>query len=394
MSYIKNVRSSKLSSQRSSNNDSVTLFELPTETRRSNRLQVSPTKTEDLAVKFDHDIEDAVGLSTTSSRVAPSTPVSGRKRKAETTMPDSSPKKGKAIRLALDIPHSAPDKWEETYTAIKEMRKDGGAPVDEMGCHMAAASVSDPKTKRFITLISLMLSSQTKDEVTHAAVLNLRASLGELTVEKVLAADESTISNAIGKVGFWRRKTQYIRQAAQKIQDEFEGEIPNTLEGLCSLPGVGPKMAFLTLQVAWNLNLGIGVDVHVHRITNRLKWHKVPTKDPEQTRLNLESWLPKELHEEINPLLVGFGQTICLPVGPRCDECSLSRGLCPSAYVGVKSKRQKITAKKASLSVKIEVEENLSNEEKNQQAQVHTLSDTLVKVEDNLAEENHGAGKT
>ncbi|KIJ31814.1 hypothetical protein M422DRAFT_81898, partial [Sphaerobolus stellatus SS14] len=125
----------------------------------------------------------------------------------------------------------------------------------------------------------------------------------------------------------------YIRQAAQKIKDDFEGEIPNTVEGLCSLPGVGPKMAFLTLQVAWNLNVGIGVDVHVHRITNRLGWHKPPTKEPEQTRLNLQSWLPKELHGEINPLLVGFGQvTICLPVGPKCESCTLSSsGLCPSA---------------------------------------------------------------
>jgi len=138
-----------------------------------------------------------------------------------------------------------------------------------------------------------------------------------------------------------------------------------------------------------NSNLGIGVDVHVHRITNRLKWHKIPTKDPEQTRLNLESWLPKERHEEINPLLVGFGQTICLPVGPRCDECSLSSGLCPSAHLAVKSKRQKIMAKKAAPSIKVEVEESLSSKE--EEAIVHKLSDRLVKVE---AEENHKAGKT
>ncbi|KAI6125330.1 DNA glycosylase, partial [Pisolithus croceorrhizus] len=76
---------------------------------------------------------------------------------------------------------------------------------------------------------------------------------GSLSVDAVIAADEATISEAISKVGLWRRKTQYIKQ---------------TVDELCSLPGVGPKMAFLALQVAWQLNLGIGVDVHVHRITN------------------------------------------------------------------------------------------------------------------------------
>ena len=95
----------------------------------------------------------------------------------------------------------------------------------------------------------------------------------------------------------WR----YIKQAAQKLHDEFDGDVPKTADELCSLPGVGPKMAFLALQVAWKMcvlmrlpfarpylhgcsNAGIGVDVHVHRITNRLGWHKPPTKTPEETR--------------------------------------------------------------------------------------------------------------
>ncbi len=118
---------------------------------------------------------------------------------------------------------------------------------------------------------------------------------------------------------------RYIKQAAQKLRDEFDSDVPKTVDELCSLPGVGPKMAFLALQIAWNLyvpldrlnsyllpfairNHGIGVDVHVHRITNRLGWHKPPTKTPEETRLNLQSWLPTELHPDINHMLVGFGQ--------------------------------------------------------------------------------------
>ena len=89
-------------------------------------------------------------------------------------------------------------------------------------------------------------------------------------------------------------------------------------------------------------NAGIGVDVHVHRITNRLKWHKSPTTTPEQTRLNLQSWLPPNLHKSINPMMVGFGQVICLPVGPRCDVCLLGRKkLCPSRVGNVKAEGRK-----------------------------------------------------
>ena len=90
-------------------------------------------------------------------------------------------------------------------------------------------------------------------------------------------------------------------------------------------------------------NAGIGVDVHVHRITNRLKWHKPPTSTPEQTRLNLQSWLPSHLHKPINPMMVGFGQVICLPVGPRCDVCLLGqKALCPSRVKVDATKRKEV----------------------------------------------------
>ncbi|KAI6106206.1 DNA glycosylase [Pisolithus croceorrhizus] len=252
-----------------------------------------------------------------------------------------SPKKSKVIPQSLAVPHPAPERWKEAYDAIKEMRSRIPAPVDTMGCDQAQWKEQDPKNSRFATLISLMLSSQTKDEVTDAAVAKLRTAVGgSLSVDAVIAADEATISEAISKVGFWRRKTQYIKQAAQRLRDDFDSDVPKTVDELCSLPGVGPKMAFLALQVAWKLNLGIGVDVHVHRITNRLGWHQRPTKNPEETRLNLQSWLPKELHGEINHMLVGFGQTVCLPVGPKCDSCTLSSArLCPSAQAKKSTKR-------------------------------------------------------
>ncbi|KIL68495.1 hypothetical protein M378DRAFT_120602 [Amanita muscaria Koide BX008] len=249
------------------------------------------------------------------------------------------PRKQKSIPTALEKPHPTPERWREAYDTIKVMRSRVVAPVDTMGCDQAQFKETDPKNSRFATLVSLMLSSQTKDEVTDAAVSNLREALGgSLSVSAMIEANEAAISSAISKVGFWRRKTGYLKQTALRLREEFDSDVPKTVDELCSLPGVGPKMAFLALQVAWNLNVGIGVDVHVHRITNRLGWHKPPTKTPEETRLNLQSWLPVDLHPEINHLLVGFGQTVCLPVRPRCDSCLLSdNGLCPSAKVKAKS---------------------------------------------------------
>ena len=110
------------------------------------------------------------------------------------------------------------------------------------------------QNRRFATLVSLMLSSQTKDETTDTAITKLRAALGgNISLDSIIGADDSTISQAINKVGFWRRKTGYLKQAAQKLRDDFDSDVPKTVDELCSLPGVGPKMAFLALQTAWRL---------------------------------------------------------------------------------------------------------------------------------------------
>ncbi|RSH94217.1 DNA N-glycosylase and apurinic/apyrimidinic (AP) lyase [Saitozyma podzolica] len=250
-------------------------------------------------------------------------------------------------QMALAKPHPAPARWEEQYRLIERMRRGIVAPVDDMGCERPRTTTdADPKTLRFHILISLMLSSQTKDAVTSQAVTNLHITLpGGLTAESLAVASPETVQKCIDKVGFWRRKTEYIQEAARTLLErpgDLSGDVPDTIEGLCELKGVGPKMAFLALQCAWDINAGIGVDVHVHRITNRLKWHKPPTQTPEQTRLNLQSWLPPELHKPINPMLVGFGQVICLPVGPRCDICLLGKAkICPSRVANVKAEGRK-----------------------------------------------------
>ncbi|PCH38540.1 DNA glycosylase [Wolfiporia cocos MD-104 SS10] len=329
MPSLKRSASPVLEARPSPYHPSVTLFaatasaahDAQSSPRRSRRLVDNHVRR---ATASATDIEEETASPRKTSGRATSGSPTKRTRSA-------SPRKPKPVPQALETPHPAPPRWREAYDAIKEMRSQIVAPVDTMGAGAAQLGETVPENKRFATLISLMLSSQTKDEVTSAAVVKLREAVGgSLSVDAILRADDSVISNAICKVGFWRRKTEYIKQTAQRLHDEFNSDVPKTVDELCSLPGVGPKMAFLTLHVAWKINAGIGVDVHVHRITNRLKWHQAPTKTPEETRLNLQSWLPTELRPTFTRLLVGFGQTICLPTNPRCDQCSLSSGLCPS----------------------------------------------------------------
>jgi endonuclease-3 len=162
--------------------------------------------------------------------------------------------------------------------------------------------------------------------------------------------EPTDLNDLIAKVGFHNNKTKYIKQAAIILRDEHGSDIPDTIDGLTSLPGVGPKMAYLCMSTAWGRDEGIGVDVHVHRITNLWGWHK--TNTPEQTRMELESWLPKEKWHDINHLLVGFGQTICLPVGRKCEECDLAtERLCPSAQVSKKSPVKKRVMAEVELKV-------------------------------------------
>lgn len=116
------------------------------------------------------------------------------------------------------------------------------------------------------------------------------------------------------------------------LRSQYNGDIPKTIPDLIKLPGVGPKMAHICMNAAWGEVTGIGVDTHVHRISNRLGWVPKPTKEPEKTRVELEKWMPYEHWDEINVILVGFGQTTCTPINPKCGNCLLTK-LCPSSSV-------------------------------------------------------------
>ncbi|KAK6432251.1 alpha,alpha-trehalase nth1 [Oleoguttula sp. CCFEE 5521] len=274
-----------------------------------------------------------------------------------------------------------PANWEEVYSITTEMRKRVIAPVDTMGCEDLAEKTRSPRDQRLQTLIALMLSSQTKDPVTAAAIRSLQEGLpGGLNLESLLEVEPEELNRLIMKVGFHNNKTKYIKATALLLRDSFASDIPDTIDGLISLPGVGPKMAYLTMSAAWGRDEGIGVDVHVHRITNLWGWHKTST--PEQTRAELESWLPRDKWHHINHLLVGFGQTVCLPIGRRCGECDLgNKGSCPSAVAGSPRKRAVKAKVEVALDDKTKEEGVVKVEEDDTAVQIELTSKELGEVE-------------
>ncbi|KAJ2729710.1 alpha,alpha-trehalase nth1 [Coemansia sp. BCRC 34962] len=223
------------------------------------------------------------------------------------------------------------DDWDIVFDRIKEYRATHEAPVDTVGCEALTEEEKDPKLKRFRSLVSLMLSAQTKDEITAEAVRGLSQRLpGGLTPKSLSEAPIDLVHECVRKVGFWQRKSNYIKEAARTCLEQYAGDIPRTVPQLLSLPGVGPKMAYLTMHAAWQDTQGIGVDTHVLRISHRLGWVSESAKSPEATRHALESWMPRSLWRELNPLLVGLGQTVCRAIGPKCGECPVSQ-YCPSS---------------------------------------------------------------
>ncbi|KAF3808817.1 Endonuclease III-like [Colletotrichum gloeosporioides] len=321
-------------------------------------------------IVLGNDIEDAVTSPPLKKRrrVAAADDVPSAAVKVETeaaevtsTKPTKPKRERKPARVIKgeDIRVEPPSDWEEMYNQVKEMRLHGAAKdaaVDTMGCERLFHPDASERDRRFHILIALMLSSQTKDTVNAVAMKRLMTELpphkegaeGGLCLENILAVEPDKLNELIWAVGFHNNKTKYIKAAAEILRDKFDGDVPDTIEGLTSLPGVGPKMGYLCLSAAWDKTEGIGVDVHVHRITNLWGWHK--TTQPEGTRMALQSWLPNDKWREINWLLVGLGQTVCLPVGRKCGDCQLGlKGLCKAA------ERKKVTEGRKAREVKVEV---------------------------------------
>lgn len=242
--------------------------------------------------------------------------------------PVSLKKRSKKTTATAAIVRTAPENWQEIYTLVEELRSDRTAPCDHSGCEALAAESlvlhpkndnknvnldiggeeKEPATFRFQVLISLMLSSQTKDAVVGAAIRAMQAD-GVLTISAIAKMDDEVLKRYIAKVGFFNNKTKYIKETVTILVSDFDSDIPRTAaEMIQSLPGVGPKMAYICEGAAWNTYTGIGVDTHMHRLFNQLKW--VDAKTPEHTRVQLESWLPRSHWADVNLLWVGFGQEL------------------------------------------------------------------------------------
>ncbi len=199
-----------------------------------------------------------------------------------------------------------------------------------MGDHDLPAVEKIANTDRedpFRVLVSTLLSARTQDQTTHAASLRLFARARTPRTMARLTARE--IEELVYPVSFYRHKARHLKETCRLLVERHAGKVPDTLEELMTLPGVGRKTANLVLIVAYGSRDNICVDTHVHRIANRLGW--VSTRLPEQTEQALYRVVPRRWWADVNLYLVTWGQNICRPIGPRCAACVLA-ARCPSAY--------------------------------------------------------------
>jgi endonuclease-3 len=172
----------------------------------------------------------------------------------------------------------------------------------------------------FTVLISCLLSLRTQDKTTDEASARLfRLAKTPPTMAKLPTA---TIEKMIYPVGFYKTKAKNIKTICRILLSEHNGRVPDDIEDLLKLPGVGRKTANLVVTLGYN-KPGICVDTHVHRITNR--WGYVQTKTPEKTETALRDKLPKRYWMIINDLLVTYGQNLCKPISPFCSRCKIER---------------------------------------------------------------------
>lgn len=214
----------------------------------------------------------------------------------------------------------APAVFFRDFPIIQELRAQRDAPVDYVGCERLADPKASQTNFEWQCLVAAMLSSQTKDQANAEAMAALHRHGN--TPASIASTPVNKLDRLIAKVGFHTTKAKNIKAAAKICLEQHRGRVPKTLEGLIALPGVGPKMAYLTLHAAFDAQEGLCVDVHVHRIANALGWIKTGT--PEETRKALEAWLPQEHWPHLNVLLVGLGQQQqqqqCLLL-ERCVSC-------------------------------------------------------------------------
>lgn len=183
-------------------------------------------------------------------------------------------------------------------------------------------NIKDP----YIVLICCILSLRTNDKTTIGAskrMLELAS-----TPNAMIKIDVETLSKAIYPVGFYKNKASQIIELSKTIVEKYNSKTPDTIEELTKFKGVGRKTANLVLTKGFGI-LGICVDIHVHRISNRLGY--VKTKTPDETEMELRKILPKKYWIDFNTYLVTLGQNICKPQKPNCANCPISK-YCKKAF--------------------------------------------------------------
>ena len=186
---------------------------------------------------------------------------------------------------------------------------------------------SERKREPFRVLISTIISLRTKDNTTAEASRKLFKLANN--PEEMLSLKITQIEKAIYPAGFYRVKARTIKDLCKTLVNKYYGKVPDDIDELLGLKGVGRKTANLVITLGYN-KPGICVDTHVHRIFNRLGY--VKTKNPDSTEMELRKKLPDKYWIEINSILVAYGQNICKPIGPRCDICKIG-SLCEKVGV-------------------------------------------------------------
>ncbi|MBH0192757.1 MAG: endonuclease III [Nitrospira sp.] len=204
---------------------------------------------------------------------------------------------------------------EQIHAAIRIVKQEIRRWQEPVVGVIARESNRDP----FLILISCLLSLRTKDKTTDEASHRLFALAR--TPAAMLKLPLKKIERAIYPVGFYRTKAKSIHQICDRLLDAYGGTVPDSIDELVTLPGVGRKTANLVVTVGYG-KPGICVDIHVHRISNR--WGYIKTKTPEESEQALRDTLPKRYWITFNDLLVPYGQNLCQPVSPFCSTCKLT----------------------------------------------------------------------
>ena len=199
---------------------------------------------------------------------------------------------------------------------IVSLLKDAKQPQSEF------VKLMDSFKNPYLVLIACILSLRTNDKTTYPATLRM-LELAK-TSKEMKNVNQEELSKAIYPVGFYENKARQIIELSKTIDEELNGQVPDEIEDLIKFKGVGRKTANLVLSLGFN-KPAICVDVHVHRIFNRLGYIK--TKTPEETEFALREKLPQKYWIDINTLLVTHGQNVCKPIKPKCLECPIA-GYC------------------------------------------------------------------